>query len=118
MTLLKVDLDIHPPEEWLKDWVKTRKAILKKFGLKPEYIKIFKTKRGLHIYIKINQELSDIQINKLQFLLGDDCTRVKINNWRIERGVPYWNKLFSKVLYRKKSKVVECYYCGNVIPLR
>lgn len=118
MTLLKIDLDLHPPEDWLKDWIETRKIILQSMSLNVEYIKVFKTTRGLHVYIKVSNKLSDRKINKLQFLLGDDQTRVRINQWRIERGVKNWNKLFHKVIYRKKVDCIECWYCGNKIPLR
>ncbi len=115
--LLKIDLDIHPPEEWLNEWIDTRKVILKSVGIEPVEISKFKTSRGWHVYIKIDRNVPDKTINKLQFLLGDDTTRVKINQWRIERGIKRWNKLFSRVLYRKKVKAITCYYCGNKIPL-
>jgi len=117
MSILKIDLDFKPPKDWMKEWIKTRKFLLKKLGYKPKYIEVFETERGMHIYIKIDEKLDDMEINKLQFLLGDDCTRVKINMWRIERGIPHWNKLFHEVLYRKKRKVIECWYCGNKIPI-
>ncbi|MBA7698390.1 hypothetical protein ES703_107067 [subsurface metagenome] len=92
--------------------------MLETCGHQVEYIKVFKSsKRGHHIYIKLCEDVSDIDANYLQFLCGDDMTRVKINLWRIKRGVKRWNKLFHKVLYRKKAKALTCYYCGNRIPV-
>jgi DNA primase len=44
---------------------------------------------GIHIYIHLKEELQDETVNKL----------------------------FSRVLYRKKAKTVTCYYYGNKIPL-
>ena len=117
MKLLKIDIDFHPPKEWMMDWVNTRTEMLRKLGYIVEYFRIFKTKRGLHIYFKLIKNVIAEEANRLQFLLGDDATRVKINQWRIKRGIKRWNKLFHKVLYRKKAKVLECYYCGNVIPV-
>jgi hypothetical protein len=117
MTLLKIDIDFKPPKEWMQYWIETREKMLRDFGFTPEYVKVFETTRGIHVYIKIKEDVSAKTTNMLQFLCGDDPTRVKINMWRIERGIPYWNKLFHRVLYRKKQKVIECYYCGNKIPI-
>ena len=115
--MLKVDIDFHPPKEWLNKWIDTREAIIEKSELSIEYCKVFPTKRGFHAYFKLNEDLPAEEINRLQFLLGDDATRVKINQWRIKRGIKRWNKLFHKVLYRRKAKVLTCYYCGNKIPV-
>jgi len=117
MKLLKIDIDFHPPYEWLETWKLTREILLNGLGYRVAYIKTFKTKRGLHIYIKLSKNIDDETVNMLQFLLGDDQTRVKINQWRIKRGIKRWNKLFHKVLYRRKPKTLECYYCGNIIPV-
>jgi hypothetical protein len=117
MKVLKLDMDFKPSKQWLKEWVETRYFLLEKLGYRAVEHDIFETTRGIHIYIKLDREVSDREANKLQFLLGDDYTRVKINQWRIERGIKNWNKLFHKVLYRKKAKTVTCYYCGNKIPI-
>jgi hypothetical protein len=116
-TVLKIDVDYLPNDYWLNKWIKTRKFILERLNCKVLRTNIFKTKRGFHAYFVIDRKLSDVSMNMLQFLLGDDATRVKINEWRIKRKIKRWNKLFSKVLFRKKAKVVKCWYCGNIIPL-
>lgn len=113
MKLLKVDVDFHPPKEWLNEWINTRIRMLPPI----EYYKIFFGKRGFHVYFKLYKDVSGEDANRLQFLLGDDATRVKINQWRIKRGIKHWNKLFHKVLYRRKAKVLTCFYCGNKIPV-
>lgn len=113
MKLLKVDVDFHPPKEWLTEWIHIRIRMLPPI----EYYKIFETKRGFHVYFKLHDDVSGEEANRLQFLLGDDATRVKINQWRIKRGIKHWNKLFHKVLYRRKAKALTCYYCGNCIPV-
>ena len=117
MTMLKIDIDFKPPKPWLEEWIETRRNMLEHLGYEIERISIFDTKRGIHAYIKIKQKISDEETNKLQFLLGDDHTRVKINQWRIKRGIKRWNKLFHRVLYRKKRKTVKCWYCGHEIPI-
>jgi len=118
MKMLKLDMDIRPSSKWMTKWINTRYHILGMLGYAVEYVKTFKSsKRGLHIYIMLKKDVDAETLNMLQFLLGDDQTRVKINQWRIKRGVKRWNKLFHKVLYRKKAKALTCYYCGNRIPV-
>ena len=107
MSLLKIDIDHKEPfEKWKDEWIETRKKLLEFLGFKVEYMEIYKSGsgRGYHVYIKIDKELPDEEINKLQFLLGDDQTRVVIAMRRIERGVKYWNVLFSKVLWKRSDK--------------
>lgn len=116
-TVLKVDIDYKAPEEWLTYWAETRCLILSKLGYTLKRLTKHETTKGQNYFIEIEEELSPQAINMLQFLLGDDHTRVKINQWRIERGIPHWNKIFDKKLWRKGAKTIECFYCGNKIPL-
>jgi len=117
MRLLKIDIDFHPPEKWIALWKCTREAMLRGMGYEIERISMFKTKRGMHIYIKLKQDVDDETANMLQFLCGDDHARVKINMWRIARGIPFWNKLFERKIYSKRHKLITCYYCGAKIPI-
>lgn len=115
--VLKVDIDYKAPEKWLLIWEQTRKVLLIGLGFTVERIVKHETTKGQNYFIEIKEELSPETTNMLQFLLGDDHTRVKINQWRIERGIPHWNKIFDRKLWRKGTKTVECWYCGNQIPL-
>jgi len=117
MKLLKIDLDFKPPREWIDLWLTTRFVMLSELGYKVERMSVFKTKRGVHIYIKLKEDVDDETANLLQFLCGDDASRVKINMWRIQRGIPFWNKLFERKIYTKRHKYITCYYCGNKIPI-
>lgn len=116
-TVLKIDVDYKAPEQWLEIWEQTRKVLLIGLGFTVKRMVKHETTKGQNYFIEIEEELTPEDTNRLQFLLGDDHTRVKINQWRIERGIPHWNKIFDKKLWRKESKVVECWYCGNKIPL-
>lgn len=118
MKVLKLDIDWKAPAEWREKWRVTRLGML--FGLGYDIAKVleYETNRGYHYYIHISKDVDDATANYLQFLLGDDATRVKINQWRIERGIKHWNKLFSRVLWKRKIKGIRCYYCGNFIPIR
>jgi len=117
-TVLKVDIDYKAPEAWLEEWVETREAIIEKY-LNMSILRVVRheTTKGQNYFIEVDEELTPERTNEIQFLLGDDHTRVKINAWRIERGIPHWNKIFDRKLWRKKAKTVTCYYCGNIIPL-
>jgi len=115
MTIIKVDIDLKLPIMWLQMWVSTRELMLDMLGHTVKRFDMHKTKKGLHVFIEVEEEMDAKNINLLQFLLGDDHTRVKINSWRIDREVPCWNKLFSRKIYRKEAKTIDCYYCGNKI---
>lgn len=113
--VLKIDIDFQPVDEWMQQWIETRGLILAHFGIKITKILPHKSSRGTNFFIHIDKQLIDMEILFLQFLLGDDSTRCKINKWRIERGIKHWNKIFSSKIYRKTSRYIECYYCGNRI---
>ena len=116
-TVLKVDIDYKPPKEWLVLWESTRRGMLKAFDYSIMRVVKHETTKGQNYFIEIKEELTPEEMNMLQFLLGDDHTRVKINAWRIERGFKRWNKIFDRKLWKKGVKVVKCWYCGNRIPL-
>ncbi|OYT25530.1 MAG: hypothetical protein B6U95_09085 [Thermofilum sp. ex4484_82] len=104
--IFKTDLDITLNEEWLKEWVRTRKLILKNLGFKVEDVVVKpSSKRGHHFWwhCMSEKELSDMEIVKVQFLLGDCIGRTLVNIKRVKRGYPMsrGNKLFSLVLWRK-----------------
>ena len=116
--VLKVDIDFKASKGWLGLWELTRKDILARLGYPIIRMVKHETKKGQNYFIEIKDDgLTPEQINMLQFLLGDDHTRVKINTWRIERGIEHWNKIFDRKLWRKNAKTIECWYCGNIIPL-
>jgi len=115
--VLKVDLDIDPPEGWLAAWERKNLLILGQFDIVVKKVNKAKTTKGWHYWYLSKKWLNPEETNKLQFLLGDDHTRVKINAWRIKRGVPHWNKLYDRKLWRKNQEFVECWYCGNRIPI-
>ena len=112
MTILKIDIDFKAPKNWRLMWIWTRLELLEMLGYTPIDCFEFETERGLHYYIEIKEQISDETINMLQFLLGDDATRVKINQWRIKRGIKNWNKLFHQVLYRREDNIIECPRCN------
>ena len=120
--VLMFDVDWKPPkEDWVRSWIELRKWVLREvWGFEVKEVYLDYTERGFHVWIHFlgPPGLDDETILMLQFLLGDDATRCKINHIKISRGFKDWNRLFAKVIYRRKAEyVARCQYCGNIIPL-
>lgn len=107
VTVFKIDLDIKIPKSWMENFIKTRKAIVRSMDFKPIHVIVDETHRGYHVYVHAKTpKLTPTECNMLQFLLGDDKSRVIINQRRIKRGVPWkiGNKMFDHVIWRKEHK--------------
>ena len=111
MTVLKIDLDWLPPEQWEKEWQETRKLILSYFNLEARRIIVHRSGsgKGLHYYIHLNKDVPDRKLLQLQFLLGDDLTRTKINYQRLKRKsrLIEWNILYDHITWKKDY----CWIC-------
>lgn len=103
MSVVFVDSDSSLMKVWMEDFVKTRIEILKFLGYKTKDVVVKKSPsgRGFHIWFHIDGKVDDMEMLRLQFLLGDDVGRVWLNYLRIRRGVEHWNKCFSEVLWKK-----------------
>lgn len=104
-SVLKVDLDSKLIDHWREEWLKTRELTLSALGLKlvDFFIKESPSKKGYHCFFYVvGKPLTDIEVLKTQYLLGDCETRCKINYYRItERNMKrMWNKMFSKHLWK------------------
>ncbi len=76
--------------------------------------------RGFHCFIKVSgRKLTPKEIVRLQFLLLSDCHKEILGLKKIEKGFPYFNKLFSFVIFRKppKSKCIDCKIRQNVMKM-
>jgi hypothetical protein len=98
-SILKIDLDVKPPEEWLQEWIETRKLILFAKGL--DVTKIYKhpTEKGWHFWFHLSHPISFDEAIKLQFILGDDQQRVYFSLQR--KGFTKFKHLFN-ILFSKK----------------
>jgi hypothetical protein len=116
--LLKLDIDFKPPNKWMKLWREERAFMLHALGYHIKNVLVVpSSKRGIHVYIRLLEEVPPQTLNMLQWLCGDDPSRVEINRWRIKTGIENWNVLFYKVIYRKDGGYIVCHYCNNKIPL-
>jgi hypothetical protein len=104
---LHLDWDYPWPEHWVSEWKALVKYVVTSHGLTLEKIIMKESpsrQGGKHIWIHIAspRELSDDEINMLQWLLLDHHTRVWINILRTQRGLRrFWNKLFTRHLWVK-----------------
>lgn len=95
VSMLKIDKDCFVDRDWIKDYIETVITTCKRYGIRVSSIKMCNSKRkGLHFYISIDPAIEANLANRLQWLLGDDCSRVDFNRARIESGLREWNKLF------------------------
>jgi DNA-binding transcriptional MocR family regulator len=74
--ILKIDLDVKVPQEWLEKWFETRKIMLETLGYSVDRINWVETQKGYHVWIHLKNEVDFDTIELLQFLCGDDPKRV------------------------------------------
>ena len=103
--LLKIDMDWIPPKELLERYENFIYDTLKMIG---DYIidggihkYISPSHNGIHFIIKLTEELTDEEKLRLQFLLGDDRKRCRMNWQSIQLGMSDWNKLYISNRYKK-----------------
>jgi len=84
-----------------------RSWLLKYLGV--EEINSYETKRGYHIRITLKRELSDIDVQMLQMLMGSDIHREIYNFIRRIDGklIEEWNKLYTKKHLVLKTRIKE-----------
>jgi hypothetical protein len=109
-SVLKVDKDCHVSSQLEREWVRVALVILRICHESVEWIKGTRTHHGRHYYIKIDPPVDAHTANDLQYLLGDDASRVDYNRARIISRLEEWNKLFEatgrrlRTLYRRPSR--------------
>lgn len=105
--VLHLDFDYPIPEKWMQIWRREKTTMLEHMNLEVTdiIIKPSPSKRGGHhlwLHVLSEKELTDEEVNMLQWLLNDCPTRVWINQLRIERGLrKWWNKIFHHHLWNK-----------------
>jgi hypothetical protein len=113
---LHLDWDYPWPEHWVNAWMRWKTKMLQDMSFYVEKIIIKPSpsrEGGTHIWVHIQSEteLSDDQVNMLQWLLLDHHTRVWINILRIDRNLhAWWNKLFTRHIW-KKPLPIHCQRC-------
>ena len=104
-------MDWIPPEGYLNMYEEYIKWILNNINLCRDWIKPIRVLKiikymspshnGIHFIIKLTEELTDEEKLRLQFLLGDDRKRCRMNWQSIQLGMSDWNKLYISNRYKK-----------------
>ncbi len=83
---------------------------LKKHGLKINSVKAYKTNKGYHIYIKV-ENIAEMYLYFVQLLYGSDWKRELLNFDRYLQGIPNEenNILFSEKWEAKSKKSKEVF---------
>jgi hypothetical protein len=96
---LKIDIDVKVAKEELQLWICTRKLLLKHLGYTVNKVRVASSRKGYHIWIHVNEELTRYEVALLQFLLGDDHRRCYYNFIRCDlKHANKFNILFNRKL--------------------
>lgn len=95
MKELKLDYD-EIDEKTLFKILEKRKFVFFHFRLRPIGGIVAKTKRGWHVYIRLKDDLDDLDVAFIQAVLGDDFKRACFNWSRVRDGMKVWNVLFTE----------------------
>lgn len=88
-SVLKLDFDWTPPSKWVERKYESISNILSAGTFTS-----VETKRGFHMIVHLNEDLTEEEICMWQWVFGDDQTRCRLNYARLKSGVENWNKLF------------------------
>jgi len=70
--------------------------------------------KGLRISILLDKALPDDAVLRMQFLLGDDRTRCRLNLERFKAGISDWNVLFRRKIVVKDKRTRNPEWWGPV----
>ena len=102
--LMKLDVDIKVPNDFLEVWARTRRVIVEYIGYHIVDINVYESHRGYHVFIKFNECVPYDDYVLLQFILGDDVHRVYFTLQR-KGFIKYrWN---FNILFTDKLKIVK-----------
>jgi len=97
-SIIKLDYDGFKNIDFLLKIVKGKKFVLAHFELLVEDLKVFRTNKGFHIYMKVNKPIEDAELVFIQLALGSDYARECFNWERVktQHMGDNWNVLFKK----------------------
>jgi hypothetical protein len=90
---IKVDYDVAVNRPRMRDF---RRAT-KEYDLQFTLIRGYTTRKGVHLraWLEKSRDMSDVELLRLQAMLGDDPRRQAFNASRVQRGVKGWNVLWT-----------------------
>jgi hypothetical protein len=106
MSILLLDIDKKFNDESLKEFIRRLKALMHISGITYKNIEVLDTLRGHHIYIYVDNLLSDYEICFYQLFLGSDFKRELYNFRRIQNGDKEFNILFSEKYALENGQII------------
>ena len=91
---IKVDMDWRPPKGYIDHYENLVCTVMEQWGIEYDFVNWFSSLHGWHVRVHLMEAIEDDVCLLLQFLLGDDRTRCRLNYARFEAGILDWNKLF------------------------
>jgi len=97
-TIIKLDYDGFRETDFLLKIVKGKRFVFAHFEILVEDLKVFRTNKGFHIYIRTNKPIEDAELVFIQLALGSDYARECFNWERVKTKHmgDKWNVLFKK----------------------
>ena len=105
MTLLKLDIDKKFNKKTLKEFITGLKSLMYISDFRYKKIEVYETIKGYHIYIDLDNFLSDLEICFYQLYLLSDRNRELYNLRRVLNNDKNFNVLFDKKYIVKDGKV-------------
>jgi hypothetical protein len=103
-SVLKIDLDLDIRQDWLAKWILSRIRIIEDTGNKVlQVICRYSSRRGFHIWFHLRYGIDYDQKEYLQFMCGDDFSRVWFHRQR--RG--FKNRRYFDLLFSDKVRLLE-----------
>ena len=120
--VIRLDWDFIPPAYWVDKWEKMARAGLAALGYRLVEVRRRPSSsgKGMHVWVEIEgPRLKELDKVMLAWLLCDDTTRVRINIKRVERGVRFWDKLFTykQVVKQRRRTRCRCKACQKLMKI-
>lgn len=90
--VIKLDLD---SQEALNEFI-NRIWIIKNLGLKVNTVECYDTKHGYHLYLYLDNILTNFDILIIETLLGSDFKKQLYNYLKMKNGTENWDVLFEE----------------------
>lgn len=102
--ILKIDIDMRAAPNVWELWVQTRSLMLESLGYKVIRTVKHNSRKGWHVWIHLNQDVTDYEKALLQFLCGEDYRRSRLNFYREQNGqFKDFNLLFNHKSHKEAS---------------
>jgi hypothetical protein len=105
-----LDFDKKLKKQDIKDFITSLKSLSYLMDIKYKSIIVYDTMKGHHIYITVENDLSDLDIVFLQLYLGSDKKRELLNYRRVKNDDKNFNVLFEKKYTVQNDKITLTSY--------